>query len=473
VPLPWPVSRLDAGIGVVAAQRILRGELPYVDFQTLYTPGRSYLAAAAFRVFGTTFDVATGVDALSKALQAWLAWHVAARISGSRLLALLALAAGLGFSHSYPALAAALAAVLLAARAAGEPKHALAVAAGAAAGVAAWFRQDIGFAAALAVLATLWVGTEGTAAARARRTALAGASAAAALAALLLPAIVAAPARLWQGLVTNPAATVPFRNEGVFTIFGTDWVYVAVALLALAGGAIGLVRGLRSPGPENALAAGAGVLALWSVNYCVMRPDAHHVIPAGIMAGVLGGAPFPRRWRRNTAWALCAAAVLVPCARATAVRASVVTGHRRPSSEPIGDVVPGARSLYFPADEAESYRRLVARVRELVPPDRTFLSACRRHDVIHDQDLLLYFAADRPAVAYDWHFDPGITTRDDVQRGIARDCESARIDVIVRFGGPAADEDLGPAGSRFIDDWIAARFALAGTIGRYAIWTRR
>jgi hypothetical protein len=445
-----------------------------VDFQTLYTPGRYYLYAGAFRVFGTTFDVATGVDALSKALQAWLAWHVAARISGSRLLALLALAAGLGFSHSYPALAAAFAAVLLAARAAGEPKHALSVAAGAAAGVAAWFRQDIGFAAAVAVVATLWVGTEGTAAARARRSALAGASAAAALGALLLPAIVAAPARLWQGLVTNPAATVPFRNEGVFTIFSADWVYVAVALLALTGGAIGLVRGLRSPGRENALAAGVGVLALWSVNYCAMRPDAHHVIPAGIMAGVVGGAMFPRRLGlRTAAWALCAAAVLVPCARATLVRASVVTGHRRPSSEPIGDVAPGAHSLYFPADEAESYRRLVARVRELVPPDGTFLSACRRHDVIHDQDLLLYFAAGRPAVPYDWHFDPGITTREDVQRGIVDDCERARIDVIVRFGGPAADEDLGPAGSRFLDEWIAAHFAPAETIGRYAIWTRR
>jgi hypothetical protein len=468
------VSRLDAGIGVVAAQRILRGELPYVDFQTLYTPGRYYLYAGAFRVFGETFDVATGVDALSKALQAWLAWHLAARLSGSRLLALLAFAAGLGFSHAYPSLAIAFVAVLVAARAAADGRRALVAAAGAAAGVAAWFRQDIGFAAALAVAATLWAGTAGPLPARARRVALAAASAAGALGLLLLPAILAAPARLWQGLVTNPAATVPHRNESVFAVFSAEWVYLAVTLVALAGGVAGLVRGLRSPGRENALAAGAAVLALWSVNYCALRPDAHHVIPAGIMAGVVGGSLLPRRLRlRTIGWSICGAAVLVACGRATLVRASVVTGRRRPTSEPIGDVVPGARTLYFAADEVASYRRLVARVRELVPPDRTFLSACRRHDVVLDQDLVLYFAAGRPAAPYDWHFDPGITTREDVQRGIVADCERARIDVIVRLGGSERDAPVQSAGSRLLDDWIAAQFAPAEAIGRYEIWTRR
>ena len=474
MPLPWPVSRLDAGIGVVAAQRILRGELPYVDFQTLYTPGRYYLYAGAFRVFGETFDVATGVDALSKALQAWLAWHVAARLTGSRFAALLAFAAGLGFSHAYPSLAVAFVALLVAARAGKDGRRALVVAAGATAGVAAWFRQDIGFAAAVAVAATLWVGTTGTASVRARQVALAAASAAGALAVLLLPAIVAAPARLWQGLVTNPASTVPHRNESVFAILDAEWVYLAVALVALAGGVAGLVRGLRSPGRLYALAAGVAVLALWSVNYCAMRPDAHHVIPAGIMAGIVGGALMPIRFSlRWTAWAICGAAVLLACGRATLVRASVVTGHRRPTSEPVGDVVPGARSLYLPADEVADYRRLVTRVRELVPPDRTFLSACRRHDVVHDQDLVLYFAAGRPAVPYDWHFDPGITTREDVQRGIVADCERVRIDVIVRLGGSERDAPVESAGSRFLDDWIAAHFAPAESIGRYEIWTRR
>lgn len=469
------MSRLDAGIGVVAAQRILRGELPYVDFQTLYTPGRYYLYAGAFRVFGATFDVATGVDAVSKALQAWLAWHLAARLSGSRALALLAFAAGLGFSHAYPTLVAAFAAVLVAARAVRGEGRGLTIVAGAAAGLSAWLRQDVGVAAAAAVAATLCVGTPGAVSVRVRRVALAAASAAAVVALLLLPAIVAAPARLWQGLVTNPAATVPFRNDGVFAIFRTEWVFVAVTLLALAGGAVGLVRALRRTSPEDALAAGAAVLALWSVNYCILRPDAHHVIPAGIMAGVVGGALLPRgTWVRGVVWIVCAAAVLVPCARATGVRASVVSGRRRPTSEPIGDVVPGARTLYFAADEVESYRRLVARVRELVPPDRTFLSACGRHDRIHDQDLVLYYAAGRPAVPYDWHFDPGVTTREDTQRGIAADCDRARIDVIVRHRGPEQDDDdPRPAGSRWLDEWIAARFAPLETIGRYEIWTRR
>jgi dolichyl-phosphate-mannose-protein mannosyltransferase len=48
----------DEGIVLQGAERILRGEAPYRDFFSFYTPGSFYLVAALFEVFGNTFAVA-------------------------------------------------------------------------------------------------------------------------------------------------------------------------------------------------------------------------------------------------------------------------------------------------------------------------------------------------------------------------------------------------------------------------------
>ena len=111
----------------------------------------------------------------------------------------------------FPALSLAFVALLAARRAAEAPGTRACIAAGAVAGVAAWFRQDVGLVAAVAVGAAIWTGTVGAVRVRAGRAAVAGLAAAAVLALLLVPAILRAPAQLYKGLVTNPAATVPFR----------------------------------------------------------------------------------------------------------------------------------------------------------------------------------------------------------------------------------------------------------------------
>jgi 4-amino-4-deoxy-L-arabinose transferase-like glycosyltransferase len=53
---------LDEGIILQAAERVLRGEIPYRDFFIFYTPGSVYLQAASFKVFGDSLLVArTGI----------------------------------------------------------------------------------------------------------------------------------------------------------------------------------------------------------------------------------------------------------------------------------------------------------------------------------------------------------------------------------------------------------------------------
>src|SRR6185312_9484979 len=42
----------DEGIVLQGAERILRGEVPYRDFFSFYTPGSFYLVAGLFKIFG-------------------------------------------------------------------------------------------------------------------------------------------------------------------------------------------------------------------------------------------------------------------------------------------------------------------------------------------------------------------------------------------------------------------------------------
>ena len=48
----------DEGIVLCGAERILRGEVPYRDFFSFYTPGSFYLTALIFRIFGDSLVVA-------------------------------------------------------------------------------------------------------------------------------------------------------------------------------------------------------------------------------------------------------------------------------------------------------------------------------------------------------------------------------------------------------------------------------
>jgi hypothetical protein len=485
LPFPFPVHRFDEGIQLVAATRLGAGDAAFVDYQALYPPGRSHLLAACFRVFGATYDVHAVLRDVLMALNAWAAWVAAVRLGGRRLPALVALGAGIGHFHPYPSLVLALAATLGAADARLAGRVAGFVAAGALAGLAAWFRQDVGAAATLAVAAVALAPGGAAASPSSPRAALAALASAAALFVLLLASALAqAPGAVLEGLWTNPLATLPHRQEiGAFRAYvgGDGWALVP-PVVAAGGVLVALLRfradaRTRIDGVvDGPLLTGVAVLALWALRYFWLRPDPRHLVPLGILAGVFAAAAVPRSGRTRWAlWAVVAIALVGPvCYRHAGARALQLLGRREPGLASLGEAVPGAQRLFLPEQEAPRYARLLERVRELAPEREPILSALARHDRIGRQDLLLHFASGRRAVVFDHHFDPGVTTREGVQRRIARDVERHGIRVVVRYASPLPPEAPGaPPGSRFLDDWLAERFGPAERHGRYEIWLRR
>lgn len=70
----------DEGIVLRGAERILRGEVPYRDFFSFYTPGSFYLVAILFRTFGDSFLVARTSLAFAGAICSVVTYMLARRV---------------------------------------------------------------------------------------------------------------------------------------------------------------------------------------------------------------------------------------------------------------------------------------------------------------------------------------------------------------------------------------------------------
>ena len=487
LPLPWPANSFDDGISCVAARRICAGEIPYADFMILHTPGSYLLLAGVFRAFGDSFDVYSGLNHLLLAGQVWVIWHVARRLGAGLLTSMIALLAGLAFAYPYPSVALALGTVLFAARPDIVPSPRTAVTAGALAALTALFRQDFGLTAALGAGAALWVRTEVPTRRRLALVVICGASSAVFLGLLLSPALVRDPGAVWEQLFVNPRATIPFRahagwGETLSSLTPAQALLAAMLAAVVAFGIAALFVPRRAASVLDdprvlPLAAGVALLAAWSLRYWFVRPDHHHFVAAGLLAGVVSGFTFRRttsRSRLGVVWAALALATILPWFYEHAgARVRDALG-RRPSRLTTMDAwVAGTSSLYLPPGEASNYAALIERLGVLTAPDEPIFSGSTRHDYVHDQDLLLYYLSRRRSAIHDDHFDPGVTTREDVQRRIAADIDRIGIRVVVRRNANTAVPPGTPLGSTYLDEFLAQTFQRSETIGRYEIWLRR
>src|SRR3989344_756811 len=88
----------DEGFILHAAQRILQREIPYKDFDLIYTPGTIFLTAAAFKIFGESILTGRILALLLGLLTSCLVYQVCFRATknnlGSFLAVLLYLAWG-------------------------------------------------------------------------------------------------------------------------------------------------------------------------------------------------------------------------------------------------------------------------------------------------------------------------------------------------------------------------------------------
>jgi Dolichyl-phosphate-mannose-protein mannosyltransferase len=166
------VDVVDEGYFLDLSQRVAEGALPYRDFSTYYTPGIFYLFAAVFKLFGVQLLSIRYLMSLLRGVCALLMYVLARRVAPWQLAWLpVAIVAALDAwpiepepHPSWPAVIAGLLTVELVARHAESGRLRWLAAAGATAGVAYLFKQNVGAFTALGVAGYVMLRPHGSAA---------------------------------------------------------------------------------------------------------------------------------------------------------------------------------------------------------------------------------------------------------------------------------------------------------------------
>ena len=509
------VGTYDEGLVLVGADRVLRGDLPYRDFWTLYGPGSYYLLAGLFRLFGEFALLERGFDVAAKTAIAALVVALVMQF-GRRIVALAAGVLTLGLllhlrSYSaplFPAMAASLAAVLALHRSSISARPTPALLAGVALGITTWFRHDLGaytlLAAAVFMIQLAWDASPGPR--RARVLAMVGWVTAGY--AISLGPVVAffafnVPAsELYRDFVEIPlsvypkvralpfpsivdalTSTVEARSPGKL---GPLIVYLP--LVVMTGAVANELLARRSPRVSETSDAGAndtlardrlfGLLILLGALFFIkgmVRVSPLHMGASLILSVAVLGAAIARA--RSSAWRLflagtaglaCVALLAKPIITAmersagggTAAAALVsdrwMSHAKALCSEP---VVPRLRCLRLEPDTSAVAAYLL---QHGASGQRVYVGL-GRHDKIFSANLALTFAA-ALVVPTRWHdLHPGVQTRADVQAQMIDELSARPLAYVVLdrewddFAEP--NESAHSSGTTALDDYLAAHFA--------------
>jgi len=511
------VGTYDEGLVLVGADRVLRGEMPYRDFWTLYGPGSYYLLAGLFRVFGELALVERGLDIAAKTAIATLVVALVLQF-GRRTAALAAGVLSLGLllylrSYSaplFPAMAASLAAVLALHRASIDARRASAFLAGVALGIATCFRHDLGAYALLAsaVFMSQLAGSASTGLGRARVLALVGwvgAGYAISLGPVVAFFAVNVPAaELYRDFVEIPFSVypdvraLPFPSivdaiAGAVQARSLDRIGPLIVYLPLVvmGGAVAaelLARGSpRSTATGDAGAeaeaeqAGArnrlfGMLVLLGALFFLkglVRVSPLHMGASLIVSVAVLGAATARA--RDPAWRLFLASTAALACAALLVKPVITAMERSAGGSPTDALV---SDRWMRHAQALCSEPVVPRLRCLqLEPDASAVAAyllqhgasgqrvyvgLGRHDKIFAANLALTFAAavDAPTRWHDLH--PGVQTRDDVQAEMVRELSAQPLAYVVLDSEwddvSEPNASARSSGVTVLDDYLAAHF---------------
>jgi hypothetical protein len=450
----------DEGLMLAWADRIAGGEWPYRDFWSNYLPGQSLVLAGLVKLFGPSLLAWRVLRVAVDAVTALLAYRLVRRDAGEgwAFAAWLTVASAMAFptgpGPTPTAVLLTFAALLAARRSPGR--------AGVLAGLAFFFRPEVGVAAALGVVLE-------------RRSARPLAPAAVTAAVLCAPFAVVAGGDMasqvfgfagiqgLQRLPLVPALHVgPDPNKLLELLFP---LLLVITTAVWAAWAAWRRPELRALALAPLMAAGLA--------YLLARADEFHVLPlCAALAAALALAAARER-------ALAAKAVL-----GIALAVIAVHGLDRRAGQlrhpPTLAAIPGrvADGVKATPRDVRALRRVMRVVRRRARPGRPVLVAPPRFDRVRFGDPMLNVLLQRPnPTRYDV-MQPGVVTTAKVQREMARDLIRSRAPVVVRWVLPAAgrrepNRSARSSGVHLLDRTIAARYRRLVRYGDYVVLVRR
>ncbi|HEY3059006.1 MAG TPA: hypothetical protein VGL99_08555 [Chloroflexota bacterium] len=434
--LPVGIDDLDEGYFVQQAVRLLHGQVPYRDFDSLYTPGLAYVHAGLFALLGGPYLIGpralslvgrAGVVALLYVLARPLVKHSAwAALPGVFLL--------IGFDPApdrwephpgWPSTFFALLSTWL------VPRRNY-LAAGAAAALAYVFKQNTGaFMLAALALQTVphWRNMATVAAGFAGLTVL-----------WLVPLIAAIDGQL--------ALLAPFVGAvNQAGLYAAPEPTVVIPILCLLGG-VATWRATREPRLRWYVLAGACLLL---TQY--PRSDSLHLAWSAPLLLVVGAIALQRvRPLAATVVVLWAGFLCLPVLEYR-------VGQVRQATTAIRGIQ-AANGLRVPAQTWSDLLNTVAEVQHRTAPDEPIL--------VYPSSPLLYALSDRRNPTRFDHLNPGAATTAQLQQTIA-DVQRVRLLVVSDFWRAA----WGPPGdNQVLEDWLFSNFREVAQFGQYRVLAR-
>jgi 4-amino-4-deoxy-L-arabinose transferase-like glycosyltransferase len=426
------IDDLDEGYFVQQAARVLHGQVPYHDFETLYSPGLVYLHAALFAaVGGPSLMVARAVSLACRAALALLLFALTrplVRRPAWAAAPAVVLLVGLDDVpvrwEPHPGWPSTLFAILAVWCLAQRPRLAWLIAGGTATAAAFVFKQNTGV--FILAAAVLWCGWFG----RAHAYPLLGAFVIATLA-WAVPLLIAV-----DGQVQELAVLVGDVNQAGLWSAPDPTLLLPVACLA---GGVWLVRRERDPRLRWYLLAGS---ALFLTEF--PRMDTSHLMWSAPMLLVLGAIALDRV-RIWTALTALAAALFV-LAPNWSSRAGALAELRVP--------IDGVQA---PVATAADLQATVADIQQCTRPGEPIF--------VYPSSPLVYVLADRPNATRFDHLNPGAASPGQIHQVIA-DLSAVRLIVISDFwvsawGASDANVDL--------ETWISSHYTDVGRHGSYRV----
>jgi len=487
----------------VSAVRVLRGDVPYRDFWTMYAPASFTVLSVIFAVFGQELIVSRLLGMLAAAAAVAIQYRVATRLATPGMAVLVAAAfgatfLGTGYHADFASYPPAILLVWIAIDRLAEwgdrpeRERTLAVA-GAWFGLALLFKHDVaGYALTAATVAIAFTARGGAR----RRLRLALHVVAGAGAAALVPigslVVMGAGRDMLNDLVVFPLTAFRYVRPEYFPIvprfrpglinMGKEvvvWTLCNLPTVAMVVGVFGLWKQRRSLTATQRLllAFMLGAFPLYWIAAHV-QINTHAVTLAGIGAVVAAAgitASYPRlHWRSASGGALvlatmlwCAVVCLEPAYR-TARRVVWGTEQLR---------IPKLTGMSAPVADVTWMRRLAAALAH-GQPGAALLVLGNRNDVHVVADLTPYWLSDRvPATRYH-ELHPGITDTEPIQREMLEHLANQPLPVLIREHRFTSDElDRVKSsflrhvrvGSTLIDRWVAAHYAPGERFGPYEL----
>jgi 4-amino-4-deoxy-L-arabinose transferase-like glycosyltransferase len=514
------INVYDEGIVVYGATRILDGDIPYKDFWAIYSPAQFYVIAGVFKIFGTTIIIARIWSTLIRFSLLIVSYSIARKFVSqtyafiASILILIWLGSYQFYESAMPtALLFSLLSFLSLMNFMSKRLKRWLFLSGVLVGVAALFRQDIGFYAfmstALVVLPFVFVNETFKDERYARRflhLLRFGSCFAAGTIIITLPVLIyflrAVPSEdLVYDFFTFPVKIYPaFRSlpypapiPNPTLIFAGSlslgqYVQGALQLLPLylpllIYALFILVLGIRIrkrvfDWKQRNIWGLIFILlfGLMCLNHVRIRTHISHLmatfIPAILLYVVLFSFVPKSRKFRPVVW-ISFILLGYSFIGASVEKTKTLLNSRFFLQNKHFYSIERARGIFETNRWFSDRQNAIQYIQKKVPANEKIYVGNKRHDQIIWNDIIFYFLSNRHSATKYYDLHPGVATTDEIQEKMIDDIETNKVKFIVLFERKIGKRwESNRIGSRLLDNFIRDNFTQEKQFGIYTIWKR-